>query len=92
MRFYSWNEMGMYDLPAMIDHITKETKQEKIFMVTHSQGGTAFFVMASKQPEYQEKLIATSALASAVFMSRTRYSLFTMFCLAAANDNVSFKT
>ena len=84
--------MGMYDLPAMIDHITEETKQEKIFMVTHSQGGTAFFVMASERPEYQEKVIAVSALAPAVFLSKIGFSLLTVVCLAVADDNVSSET
>ncbi|KOX67264.1 Lipase 3, partial [Melipona quadrifasciata] len=79
---YSWHEIGIYDLPAMIDHIIEQTKQEKIFMVTHSQGGAAFFVMASERPEYQEKVIAFSALAPAVFMSRTGTSLFRMLCLS----------
>ena len=45
-------------------------------MVTHSQGGTAFFVMASERPGYQEKVIALSALAPAVFVSGTGNSLF----------------
>ncbi|KOX72949.1 Lipase 3 [Melipona quadrifasciata] len=65
-----WNEMGIYDVPAMIDHIIEQTKQEKIFMVSHSQGTTSFFVMASERPEYQEKLIASFALAPAAFLSR----------------------
>ena len=51
--------MSIYDIPAMIDHIIEQTKQEKIFMVAHSQGTTAFFVMASDRPEYQEKVIAS---------------------------------
>ncbi|KAK9298988.1 hypothetical protein QLX08_007897 [Tetragonisca angustula] len=85
---FSWNEMGMYDLPAMIDHITMETKQEKIFMVTHSQGGTAFFVMASERPEYQEKIIALSALAPAVFMSRVGFSLLAVSSIATVDNNL----
>ena len=92
MCFYSWNEMGMYDLPAIIDHITEQTKQKKIFMITHSQGCTVFFVMASERPEYQEKVIALSALAPGVFMSRSGRTLFRVLCLAAANGNVSFET
>ena len=88
---YSWNEIGIYDIPAMIDHIIEQTTQEKIFMVTHSQGGTAFFVMASERPEYQEKIIALSALAPAVFMSRIGNTLFRELCLLAANEIVCFK-
>ena len=77
--------MGIYDVPAMIDHIIEQTKQEKIFMVTHSQGGSAFFVMASERPEYQEKIIALFALAPAVFISRTKSLLQVLADLASDN-------
>ncbi|XP_043524712.1 lipase 3-like, partial [Frieseomelitta varia] len=56
---FSWHEIGTYDIPAMIDHITEKTEQKKIFMISHSQGSTAFFVMASERPEYQEKIVAS---------------------------------
>ncbi|XP_029052293.2 lipase 3-like [Osmia bicornis bicornis] len=73
---FSWHEIGVYDVPAMIDHITETTKQEKIFYIGHSQGGTSFFVMASERPEYQKKIIASFTLAPAVFMPNTRNILF----------------
>ena len=84
--------MGIYDLPAMIDHIIEQTNQQKIFLVTHSQGGTAFFVMASERPEYQEKVIGLSALAPAAFLSRGGPILLQALFLATADGNVSFKT
>ena len=61
-------------------------------MVTHSQGGAAFFVMASEPPEYQKKVIDLSALAPAVFMSRAGDILFQALSVAMADGNVSFKT
>ncbi|KAF3426646.1 hypothetical protein E2986_10919 [Frieseomelitta varia] len=76
IRSYSWHEMGLYDIPAMIDHIINHTTQKKIFMITHSQGSTAFFVMASERPEYQEKIVASFPMAPAVFMSNTKSPLF----------------
>ena len=82
--------MGIYDVPAMIDHIIEQTKQEKIFMVTHSQGGSAFFVMASERPEYQEKIIAVFALAPAVFISRTKSSLLQVLGDVASDNYVCF--
>ncbi|CAK9817774.1 Lipase 3 [Anthophora plagiata] len=69
---FSWHEMGIYDLPAMIDYALSHSKQEKIFYIGHSQGGTAFFVMASERPEYQKKIRASFNLAPAVFMSRAK--------------------
>ena len=82
--------MGIYDVPAMIDHIIEQTKQEKIFMVTHSQGGSAFFVMASERPEYQEKIIALFTLAPAVFISRTKSNLLQVLADLASDNNVCF--
>ena len=90
---YSWHEIEIYDLPTMIHHIIEQTKQEKIFMVTHSHGGTVLFVMATERPEYQEKVIALSALASAVFVSETGNSLIHLLCLAAdVHYNVPFES
>ncbi|CAL7942702.1 unnamed protein product [Xylocopa violacea] len=82
---FSWHEMGVYDIPAMIDHILDQTRQEKIFLVSHSQGSTAFFVMASERPEYQKKLVASFTLAPAVFMSRSRNAFFQILA-PCAND------
>ncbi|KAK1138160.1 hypothetical protein K0M31_002641 [Melipona bicolor] len=75
--------MGIYDMPAMIDRIIQETKQEKMFVVTHSQGGAVFFVMASERPEYQKKIIAHFALAPGTFESRIGISVFKALCLLA---------
>ncbi|XP_053990411.1 lipase 3-like [Hylaeus volcanicus] len=72
---FSWHEMGMFDIPAMIDYILTNTRQEKLYYVGHSQGSTSFFVMASEKPEYQEKIIAAFTLAPAVFMSRATLPL-----------------
>ncbi|KOX71607.1 Lipase 3 [Melipona quadrifasciata] len=79
----TWNEMGMYDMPAMIDRIIQETKQEKMFMVTYSQGGTVFLVMASERPEYQKKVIAHFALVPAAFVSRMGTSVLKALWLLA---------
>lgn len=73
---FSWHEIGVYDIPATIDHILETTNEEKIFIISHSQGGTAFFVMASERPEYQNKIIASFSMAPAVFMSRTNSPFF----------------
>ncbi|KAK1117491.1 hypothetical protein K0M31_016524 [Melipona bicolor] len=83
---FSWHEMGIYDLPAIIDHIIEQIQQKEIFMITHSQGGTVFFVMASERPEYQEKIIAAFTLAPAVFISRTKSTLVQVL-LDLANNN-----
>ena len=36
---FSWHEIGLYDLPAAIDHILKTTNYQKLSYVGHSQVG-----------------------------------------------------
>lgn len=67
-----------------------ETKQEKIFYVGHSQGGTSFFVMASERPEYQEKIVAVWTLAPAVFMSKSTNPIFRLLAPFANDLKVEF--
>lgn len=59
-------------------------------MITHSQNGTVFFMMASEQPEYQEEIIAAFALAPAVFVSRTKSTLAQLLSDLANNNYVCF--
>jgi pimeloyl-ACP methyl ester carboxylesterase len=36
--------MGIYDLPAMIDYVRDQSKQEKVSYIGHSQGTTEMFL------------------------------------------------
>ncbi|XP_072827658.1 lipase member J isoform X5 [Vicugna pacos] len=47
---FSFDEMAKYDLPASIDFIVKQTQQEEIFYVGHSQGTTIAFITFSTIP------------------------------------------
>lgn len=46
--------MGLYDVPAEIEHIKKLTGQSKISYVGHSEGTTQMFMAASLMPDYFE--------------------------------------
>jgi lysosomal acid lipase/cholesteryl ester hydrolase len=65
---FSWHEIGLYDLPAMIDYMLKETKSSKTFFVGHSQGTTSLLVLLSTRPEYNQKIIQAHLMAPAAFM------------------------
>ncbi|XP_044735400.1 lipase 3-like [Chrysoperla carnea] len=69
---YSWHEMGIYDLPAMIDYTLNYTNSKEIYYIGHSQGTTSFFVMCSERPEYNEKIKLMIALAPVAFMSNVK--------------------
>ncbi|XP_037958908.1 lipase 1 [Teleopsis dalmanni] len=68
---FSWHEIGMYDLPAMIDYVLNATGFKKIQYGGHSQGCTAFFVMCSMRPEFNKKVIMMQAMAPAVYVRET---------------------
>jgi lysosomal acid lipase/cholesteryl ester hydrolase len=53
---FSWHEMGMYDLPAQIDHVLKETKVSSVTYIGHSQGCTQALVAMSQIPAIQKKI------------------------------------
>ncbi|XP_073941424.1 lipase 3-like [Choristoneura fumiferana] len=72
---FSWHEIGYYDLPAMIDYVIKNTKVSKLQYVGFSQGTTAFWVMASTRPEYNDKISAMQALAPIAYVGNIKSPL-----------------
>ena len=69
---FSWHEIGYYDLAAAIDYILATTKTKKLHYIGHSQGGTAFLVLASTRPSYNKKIRLASLLSPAVVTSETK--------------------
>ena len=50
---FSWYEMGLYDIPAVFDHIRLQTNDQKIAYIGHSQGTTQMFVgLAENEKTY----------------------------------------
>ncbi|CAL8124021.1 unnamed protein product [Orchesella dallaii] len=64
---FSFHEMGMYDLPAMLDYVTKITQKPKAHYIGFSMGTTLFFSGLSKRPEYSEKVGIGIALGPSTF-------------------------
>ncbi|KMZ03956.1 lipase 3 [Drosophila simulans] len=76
---FSWHEMGMEDLPAMIDYILSTTNEEALHFVCHSQGCTTLLVLLSMKPEYNRMIKTANMMAPAVFMKHARNKLLNMF-------------
>ncbi|XP_023300850.2 lipase 1-like [Lucilia cuprina] len=76
---FSWHEIGFYDLPIIIDHILKETGFKKIAYFGHSQGTTAFWVLCSLQPQYNEKITVMHALAPVAYLKHIKTPLIKHF-------------
>lgn len=64
----SFHEMGLYDLPAEINHIKNVTSQSGIIYVGHSMGANQFFVMATELSDFtNDNIKAMFSLAPPVF-------------------------
>ncbi|GAA6010034.1 hypothetical protein JCM11491_005838 [Sporobolomyces phaffii] len=70
-RFWDYNikELALYDLPAMVDHVRRDTGYDKVAFIGHSQGNATMFCSLAQGmvPELGEKLSIFIALAPAVF-------------------------
>ncbi|CAK1586200.1 unnamed protein product [Parnassius mnemosyne] len=82
---FSWDEIGNIDLPSMIDYALEYTGKDKLHYIGHSQGTTAFFVMCSLRPEYNEKIIAMHAFAPVAYMAHNRSPLLNTLAPHAKN-------
>ncbi|XP_026482357.1 lipase 3-like [Ctenocephalides felis] len=73
---FSWNEIGNFDVPAMIDYVLNATGEEKLHLIGHSQGCTDSVVMAADRPEYNSKLKSFQALAPPIFLKHEPNIIF----------------
>lgn len=65
---FSFHEMGIYDLTAMINCILYATQKPSLFFVGHNQGTTALLVLLSSKPEYGAKVLHAHLMAPVAFM------------------------
>ncbi|XP_031631496.1 gastric triacylglycerol lipase-like [Contarinia nasturtii] len=72
---FSFAEMAIYDVPAVIDEIIKRTNISKIACVGHSQGGTVLLIFASQKPEYHSKISSFTLLAPFTFMTHVGFPI-----------------
>jgi len=72
---FTWDEMGKYDLPAMINKTLDTTGQEKVFYIGHSMGTTGFMVMSNMRPEMNDKIELANFLAPVGYMQHARTPL-----------------
>ncbi|XP_041979238.1 lipase 1-like [Aricia agestis] len=66
---YSFHEIGVSDLPAMIDFVLEKTGRPRLSAVGHSQGNTIFYVLGAMRPEYNAKIDVMIALSPVCFLN-----------------------
>nr|XP_020656931.1 lipase member M-like [Pogona vitticeps] len=69
---FSFHEMGMNDLPAIINFVVAKTGQEQIFYIGHSQGTTIAFIAFSAMPKLAQKIKIFFALGPVASLNHTR--------------------
>ncbi|KFP30560.1 Lipase member M [Colius striatus] len=78
---YSFHEMAVYDLPAMINYILKKTGQEQLYYVAYSQGTTIGLIAFSSIPELDRKIKMFFALAPVSTVSKAKAPVLWLFKL-----------
>ncbi|KAJ3291938.1 hypothetical protein HK104_005694 [Borealophlyctis nickersoniae] len=68
-RFWDWSieELGKYDVPAIVDFVREYTKTDKITYIGHSQGNAQAFMAMQCNPKFSAKFKCLFALAPAVY-------------------------
>ncbi len=72
--FFSFHEMGFFDMPAVINYILQITNKEKVDVIGHSIGATSALIMCSSRPELNDKVRSLIALAPGIFFNSSSES------------------
>ncbi|XP_050684281.1 lipase 1-like [Leptidea sinapis] len=69
---FTWHEIGIYDVPVLVDHVLEATNSKSLIYIGHSQGTTTFYVMASMKPQYNEKISLMISLSSVAYCTNIK--------------------
>ncbi|XP_063822203.1 lipase 1-like [Ostrinia nubilalis] len=60
---FSFHEYGLYDVPANIDYVLNKTESKQLACIAWSMGTTAFYVLGTLRPDYNDKVSVLISLA-----------------------------
>lgn len=75
---FSFHEIGLFDVSAMLDFVLDQTKEAKTFYVGHSQGTCALLALLSSVQQYNDMILQGHLLAPAVFMKHSSSPMLTI--------------
>lgn len=70
---FSVDEMGIHDLPAVIDYVLLKTNETQITYVAHSQGASMLLILCAKKPEYNAKIKVGFGLSPTAWLEHARF-------------------
>ncbi|KAI5635271.1 alpha/beta-hydrolase lipase region domain-containing protein [Phthorimaea operculella] len=77
---FSVDEIGYYDIPAMIDYVIKHTGSKKVNYIGYSQGSGTFYAMCSERPGSCDKVSVQIGLAPASRQTHTKSVSYKAMC------------
>jgi lysosomal acid lipase/cholesteryl ester hydrolase len=86
---YSFHEMGLVDLPSMIEFIKSTTGVDKITYIGHSQGTTQMFAGMSYYPDYFQSVLNGFVALGPVTSLKRINSSFARFAAERLIDKIS---
>lgn len=72
---FSWDTIGLVDYPAVFSFVRRRTGVKRIFLVSHSQGGSSLLALLSERSDINDVVAAASLMAPVAYLQYS--SLFT---------------
>ncbi|GMF44260.1 unnamed protein product [Phytophthora fragariaefolia] len=69
---FSWEDMGRFDIPAMLNHVLEVSGQDTVSLVGHSEGTTQAFVAFSENQTLAQSVSYFAALAPVAWLGNTK--------------------
>lgn len=73
---FSWEQIGLYDLPAMIEFAIDKSNSSKVNYIGHSQGCTSVLALLASRPEYNDFVSQLHLMTPAAFMDGSTSAAF----------------
>lgn len=87
---FEWHEMGVYDLPAMVDYILGKTGRSYVLYTAHGQGTTVSFVGNIYHPELANKIKAFFNMGPLAYLYRSTSLLLQLLTKAEPLETVRY--
>lgn len=68
---FSWDDIGLKDYPAGIHYIRRCTKQDKVYMIGHSQSASSIIALLSLKPEYNKWMKAVCWMTPVTYLNNS---------------------
>ncbi|KAH9393945.1 Alpha/beta-hydrolase lipase region [Tyrophagus putrescentiae] len=73
---FSYEHIGLHDIPAVLDFVLTETRQKTVGWVGYSQGGQSLLALLALKPEYADKVHPFIGLAATSYMGNANSVYF----------------